>query len=558
MKYEKKGFSIFTKVAFSAWITVIIIVFIVEISNLFVIRRNQKQAEELYRSSLKQYCEFWGERMNMLNKSMLQLAGRTDSEDFITLCESDDQLNIAVSKVRLCQELEKIAEQNDNKVGLFITVPGKNCFLTSSAVFSEKNENERIHSEISKTIENGIRQNAGEWKVLMVCDEVYLIQIYQIRSGYIGAIMKGENFLVDLWGGEKIANAVEIRKEDGTVVAHFGEQIETDKVLVFDQKLNQTDVYLTAVLVDSRLYRGSTYMLIMILCVVGLVLLILSIELKIQNEVVFEPLESLRQAMERFSSGDTEVRLPPYQGNRQIGRLHQTFNEMTEQIMNLKVSIYEKELEKQKIKSNYLRVQIQPHFYANILNLIYGMAQIGEYSGIQKLSRATAEYFRYLLGERGTLVPLSEELKGLKSFVEIEKIRYGDRVLIQIEVQKDLESQLILPLLIQTFVENSVKHNVTLVPVLKVDARIYSENSMLKICVEDNGIGFDPEILRRIQNHENISTKGEHIGITNVQERIQLFYEQKAELKIESCKGRTVVSVSLPEVVQEIISEESL
>ncbi len=550
---KKNGLSIFTKVAFSAWITVVVCVFVVEISNLSVIRRNQRRAEELYESSLRYYCEFWGERMRMLNKSMLQLAGRTDSEDYITICESENRLSVEVSKIQLCKELEKLAEQIDNRAELFIMVPERNYFLSSAQIFNE--EEERIQQAIENISESGFTQNVGEWKTLWAGDVVYFVQIYHIRSGYIGAIVKGEEVLSDLWGGEKVADAVEIRQKDGTLIAHFGKPVEKGNVLTFDQKLAQTDVYLTAVLADSRLYRSSTYMLIMIFCIVCLVLLIVFVELFMQNKIVFEPLEQLRQAMERFSNGDMEVRLPPYPGNKQIGRLHQTFNEMTEQIVNLKVSVYEKELEKQKIKSNYLRVQIQPHFYANVLNLIYGMAQIGEYAGIQKLSRATAEYFRYLLGERGTLVPLSEELRGLKSLVEIEKIRYGDRVSIQIEAEKGLESQLILPLLIQTFVENSVKHNVTLVPVLEVHARIYREDGMLKICVEDNGVGFSPEILERIQKHENISTNGEHIGITNVQERIGMFYGQKAELKIESCKGRTVVNISLPEVIQETGSE---
>ncbi len=553
---KRNGLSIFTKVAFSAWITVAVCIFVVEIFNLSVIRRNQKRAEELYESSLKYYCEFWGERMRMLNKSMLQLAGRTDSADYITLCESDNQLSVEVSKMQLCTELGRIADQNDNRVRLFILAPERGCFLSSSLNSDE--EEEQISLAIREKIERGFTQNAGEWKVLWAGDTVYLVQIYHIRSAYIGAIVKGEEVLSDLWGGERIADAVEIRQEDGTVIAHFGKKLEKSRgtILTFDQKLSQTDVYLTAVLEDSRLYRGSSYMLLMLLGIIGLVLLVLSAELVMQNKVVFEPLEKFRRAMERFSSGETQVRLEPYKGNRQIGRLYQTFNEMTEQIVHLKVSVYEKELEKQRIKSNYLRVQIQPHFYANILNLIYGMAQIKEYTGIQKLSRATADYFRYLLGERGTLVPLSEELKGLKSFVEIEQIRYKDRVQIQVEVQEGLESQLILPLLIQTFVENSVKHNVTLIPVLKVQVHVYREDGMLQIRVEDNGTGFAGEVLQKIRNRENLSVNGEHIGITNIQERIRLLYEKDADLRIESAKGHTVVAICLPEVVQMPVSEE--
>ena len=88
-----------------------------------------------------------------------------------------------------------------------------------------------------------------------------------------------------------------------------------------------------------------------------------------QTRDVFEPLERLRAAMENYSGGDMDTRLPVVHDNSQIANLYRTFNNMADQIAHLKIQVYETELERQRINSNYLRIQIQPHFYTNILNL---------------------------------------------------------------------------------------------------------------------------------------------------------------------------------------------
>ena len=77
---------------------------------------------------------------------------------------------------------------------------------------------------------------------------------------------------------------------------------------------------------------------------------------------------------------------------------------------------------------------------------------------------------------------------------------------------------------------------------------------MLNITVQDNGMGFPPQILKRLKNGEDISENGEHIGILNVRERIHVLYEREADIRIESRAGRTTVTVRLPLVA---VKEES-
>ena len=163
----------------------------------------------------------------------------------------------------------------------------------------------------------------------------------------------------------------------------------------------------------------------------------------------------------------------------------------------------------------------------------------------------SGKYFRYLLGEKGTFVLLREEITCVKNYIRIQQIRYRGGMEFEMDVQDGVEKQMVLPLILQTFAENSVKHNITLVPLLRIKIEITMDETQIHILVHDNGAGFAPEILEKIERNENISSQGEHIGIINVKERLRLFYGDEAQVKIDSSPGNTVVRVILPIIVSQ-------
>lgn len=140
--------------------------------------------------------------------------------------------------------------------------------------------------------------------------------------------------------------------------------------------------------------------------------------------------------------------------------------------------------------------------------------------------------------------------------MEIQRYRYQDRFEARISVEPGLEEQAVLPLLIQTFFENSLKHNIMRVPLLQVEVTVEAvETEKMKITVRDNGIGFKKDILEKIERDESIEAGGEHIGIQNVKERIRVFYGQTAQMQIESVPGNTVVTLLLPLMISKGDSE---
>ena len=102
-------------------------------------------------------------------------------------------------------------------------------------------------------------------------------------------------------------------------------------------------------------------------------------------------------------------------------------------------------------------------------------------------------------------------------------------------------------MIIQTFVENSVKHQICSDTVLDIFVFVRRENEKIYIVVEDDGDGFSDDILFRIQNREHIIKNGmEHIGIENVVRRLEIMYKGRADITFSNTERGAKVAIELP------------
>ena len=110
-----------------------------------------------------------------------------------------------------------------------------------------------------------------------------------------------------------------------------------------------------------------------------------------------------------------------------------------------------------------LHAQINPHFLFNSLNALYGtIPRTAE--GARRTVLNLADVFRYFLQTGGTTIPLSEELRIVKAYLEIEQLRLGDRLQVNLDIDPAALSVLVPPLCIQPLVENGIRHGVAAKP----------------------------------------------------------------------------------------------
>lgn len=210
--------------------------------------------------------------------------------------------------------------------------------------------------------------------------------------------------------------------------------------------------------------------------------------------------------------------------------------------------------EQQVMEMKMLAGQINPHFLYNTLESIRMKSLTSGNREVANAIKLLGKSMRYVLENTGTsLVTLKKELDYVETYLQIQKIRFGDRVNYRIEVigTLDLEKYLILPLLLQPVVENAIVHGLEQVSENgRIDICVdVPEKEMLQISVSDNGCGMSGEELEilRIRMAQKTLDKTASIGLCNTNQRIRLYYGESYGMTIESTQGKgTRIRLKIP------------
>lgn len=192
-----------------------------------------------------------------------------------------------------------------------------------------------------------------------------------------------------------------------------------------------------------------------------------------------------------------------------------------------------------------LKMQIHPHFLFNTLHSIAALVRKGENKLAVTMLGQLGDFLRLALENKGQQeIPLEEEIDFLRRYLDIERVRFGDRLSVSIETDPDLRACYVPNLILQPIVENAIHHGIA--PQTS-DGRIYitvrSEGETVCMSVRDNGPGLkDPERLR----------KG--VGVANTQERLENLYGTKQEFSLRNADvGGLEVRIRIPRCDEPVI-----
>lgn len=177
------------------------------------------------------------------------------------------------------------------------------------------------------------------------------------------------------------------------------------------------------------------------------------------------------------------------------------------------------EREKKDMELQFLKSQLNPHFLFNSLNNIYSLA----YQKSDKTADAIlklSEIMRYMIYESNdSWVSLSKEIEYVKSFIELQKLRFKDGAAVRLNLNGEIDNQQIVPLILISFVENAFKHGVANDPTDPIKIDIIANQKILHFS---------------ISNKKSKSNKDEMggVGLNNVERRLQLLYPDRYKLNI--------------------------
>lgn len=266
-------------------------------------------------------------------------------------------------------------------------------------------------------------------------------------------------------------------------------------------------------------------------------------------------INTLKSAMGRVARGKFNIE-PRIIGKDEIGEAYDQLYQTSQSLQTLIDEVYvhkikEERWYRQQKESEFkmLSSQINPHFLYNTLEMIRMKALVNDDREVATLIKKLSKMMRSALERVDRPVPLEDELDLIETYLEIQAMRFGEKLSYHMDVRGSTKDVVLFPLLIQPLVENAIIHG--LEPkedrghlVVNVDI-----DELLTIQVIDDGVGMDSERLQKVKDNLSVTDHldGKRIGIRNVHQRIQLFYGQAYGLTLSSEKGvGTTMTIRLP------------
>ncbi|MCF7924552.1 MAG: sensor histidine kinase [Candidatus Izimaplasma sp.] len=260
------------------------------------------------------------------------------------------------------------------------------------------------------------------------------------------------------------------------------------------------------------------------------------------SERILKPVRKLIENLRLFKKYRKKENLSILNEKDEIYELEQTYNQMIEEIIRL-IDENNTEMEnKRKLELYALQMQINPHFLYNTLDTIAWLAKLKNEKDIEHLVLSLAKFFRLSLHKGDKFIKIKEEIDLVKSFLEIEKMRFPELFEVEYDINENILEVETLKLILQPIVENAIKHGFSNIDYKgKIFIRAYSKLEEIIFEVEDNGLGFDPDEEIFAENKLYNGLGG--YGLKNVDERIKLEYGRENGVNIisEVNKGTKVV-----------------
>lgn len=273
---------------------------------------------------------------------------------------------------------------------------------------------------------------------------------------------------------------------------------------------------------------------------------------------ISKPLVRLQKEMEAVE--DLSFRLKSdasIGGTKEIVSLNKSFCKMMNRIHDLAQRVVDEQKEQNKAELKALQNQINPHFLYNTLDSIIYLIDENENEKAQNMIVALSRFFRISISRGKNIIPVEKELDHVKYYLQIQKMRFGNSFAYEVEAEEDILSLPIIKLILQPIVENAIVHGLGEKPeegsFIKIKG--YKENSFLCFTIEDNGFGMLPEKVEEIYQTFQDKTIHKGVGLSNVYQRIRIFYGEKADVRIDSALDKgTKIEIRIP--LEEVRNDE--
>lgn len=280
--------------------------------------------------------------------------------------------------------------------------------------------------------------------------------------------------------------------------------------------------------------------------VIGMIIAVISYYIP---KSITQPIKKLSEVTDQVAKGNLTVHSDIKVG-AEVGMLNESLNVMIDKIHDLVEQVKVEQIRLRKAEFEILQAQINPHFLYNTLDAIVWLAEAGDQKKVVSMVESLSDFFRTSLNQGKDIITIEEELQHVRSYLEIQQVRYQDILEYEISVPEELNRYLIPKITIQPLVENALYHGIKNKRGLgKIVISGHMKNDYFILRIEDDGIGMTEERLAKVCDRIYHKAPGENdiYGLYNVNERIRLNFGEKYGIFITSTHTvGTVVNVHLP------------
>ncbi|MBE6121913.1 MAG: HAMP domain-containing protein [Erysipelotrichaceae bacterium] len=407
---------------------------------------------------------------------------------------------------------------------------------------------------IRDVIANGDSVNRG-WIVRKYDDSNYLIRVINENEKYASVIISvkqlaasamdvyhlsgsvllqklGDNLTTNLWVRQAEEPIPASIKEPYLLMSNRRQYMLSESTLV-----GMRVVYGVPYQYDFRWLYMFGYLM------VGLAVLSLSVTMFYLRHSILKPLTEMTGFMKRIGEGEMDLRLPDRKST-ELMQISGTFNDMMDDLKDAKISSYENQLTARRAKMDALRLQIRRHFFLNCLKNIYAMATTGDYDGVKQTAFLLSGNLRYTLNFDEDSVPMRKELDMCEDYIKLQGVGQTMKPMLITDCDENLDAFEIPPVSLLTILENSCKYgtkqNGPLLIRITGKIRKLDEKKYAMITVQDNGPGYDPEMLKLLNQDLNKVQENNHIGMANTLLRFRMLYGPECSVLFANSSGAKV------------------
>lgn len=272
-----------------------------------------------------------------------------------------------------------------------------------------------------------------------------------------------------------------------------------------------------------------------------------------------QKISALHYYLQRIKEGHLDYHIHD-DSTDELGDLTNNLQAMIDEINRLIREDYQTKIELKETQFKALQAQINPHFLYNTLDTIIWLAESDEQKQVVHMVESLSDFFRTSLNQGKDIISIKEEIQHVRSYLEIQQMRYQDILEYEIDVPEEFYQNTIPKITVQPLVENALYHGIKNKRGKgKITVRGYREDSFFILEVRDNGIGMQTERLEQVRNalvHKQF-VESKVYGLYNVNERIRLNCGEEYGLRISSTyQEGTTVKIFLPDADSGLTSPE--